>query len=191
MFIFSYTRILAFSHWNLTACFWKTCLRLSRPVLFSLSRCIHSLVWDQLRDPQSGSMPPVPAHGAAGAPHHGQNSTPWLALSSLRSASLSSGGYAVLKSNSCSITMSSPVCSTSWSRRHRGIGEDTEASAALISGSRRIPSNLHILSSWVGLSAWNVRTAEKLSYCSRESALSLFTCCDKRPRAKDWKDWGE
>jgi len=56
-----------------------------------------------------------------------------LVLSITKSASLTSGGYAVLKSNSFSITTSSPVCSTSQSRRHQVTGEDMEALAALIS----------------------------------------------------------
>lgn len=135
MFIFSYTRIFVFSHWNLTACFWKTCIRLRRPVLFSLSRCAHSLAWDQLKDPQSSSTPPEQPNRAVGHNCYVQKRTLCSALSIITSARLTSGAYAVLKSNSFGIPISSHMCSTSWSRRHKGIGEDTKALAALISHS--------------------------------------------------------
>lgn len=139
MFIFSYTRILVFLHWNLTACFLKTCLHLRRPVLFSLSRCAHSLVWDQLKHTQSSSsqLRSQTEQRATSIMSRIRNSlgTLCVALSIVTSASLTSGGYAVLKPNSFSISTSSCMCSTSWSRRHKVIGEDVEALAALISQS--------------------------------------------------------
>lgn len=137
MFIVSYTWIHVFSHWNLTAFYWKICLHLRRPVLFLLSRCAHNLAWDQLMDPKAA------AHQLC------VQTEQWvtiimsrignslgmlcLALSIIMSASLTSGGSAALKSNSWDDMVMLNTWSALWSRRHKVIGEAMEALAALIS----------------------------------------------------------